>query len=127
MYKFIFSALHCQVSRLPVVKKSTNPGRLAIIKQFRAFYQLFKVKDNGNSSVAYSPFSHGLEIPISQMHPCLSAMPVFFNNYNYILNFLIKFTTLCPKPPAARGPKKLAASRGDDSYMKPGFFAGDRL
>jgi hypothetical protein len=50
MYKFIFSALHCQVSRLTVVKKSTNPGRLAIIQQFRAFYQLFKVKDNRNLS-----------------------------------------------------------------------------
>ncbi len=57
MYKFIFSALHCQVSRLTVVKKSTNPGRLAIIKQFRAFYQLFKVKGNGNLSVNYSPLT----------------------------------------------------------------------
>jgi hypothetical protein len=59
MYKFIFSALHCQVSRLTVVKKSTNPGRLVIIKQFPVFYQLFKVKGIGNLSMDFYPFTHG--------------------------------------------------------------------
>jgi hypothetical protein len=70
MYKFIFSALHCQVSRSGLVKKGTNPGGLAIIQQFRAFYQLFKVKGNGNSSVDYSPFTHGLENPTRQAGIC---------------------------------------------------------
>jgi len=38
-----------------VVKKSTNPGGLAIIEQFRAFYQLFKVKGSRNLSQPAKP------------------------------------------------------------------------